>query len=116
MMFDEPIDQPIELIPADPSDPRVEAALAELRELIIAQYPAATFTQYYNDDTDLIWLRVVVDVDDLDEVTDVTGERVVEMLEAGLPVAVVATWPPERISAELQKHKQARGEKLLHVS
>lgn len=87
-------------VPADADDPRIQGALAELRAMIHRHYPAATFTVSHGDDPEGIYLNVVVDVDDVDEVADVVTHRLVDMqVEEGLPVYVIPEWPPERIAA-----------------
>lgn len=69
----------IELIPADETDPRVQAALAELRELIARRFPDACFEIVHRDDPEGIYLIATVDVDDLDEVTGTVLSRMVDM-------------------------------------
>lgn len=107
--------EPVELIPADEEDPRVQAAIDELCNLILARYPEATFTTYYGEDTDLIWLEAAVGVEDLDEVVNVILDRMVDMQEAGLPVSVVPTWPEDRIADHLRNMKRSPIEQLLPI-
>lgn len=86
-------------MPPDENDPRVQAALAELRERILRHYPAATFDVFLGAEGDLIWLRAIVDVDDLDEVTDIVLQRVVHVqVEEGIPVGVLGGWTDERLA------------------
>lgn len=87
-------------VPADADDPRIQAALAELRAMILHRFPAATFTVTCGDDPEGIYLNAVVNVDDVDEVADIVTHRLVDMqVEEGLPVYVIPEWPPERIAA-----------------
>lgn len=91
-------------VPADERDPRVRAALNELRSMILHRYPMATFTISHGDDPEGIFLNVIIDIDDLDEVADVVTGRLVDMqVEEGLPVYVIPEWPPERIRAYWQE-------------
>ena len=91
-------------IPPDEDNPRIQAALAELRELVLQRFPAATFTVYRGDDPDGIYLTPVVDVEDLDEVIDAVLRRWVDMqVYEGLPVYVVPDWPIERLRQHLRR-------------
>jgi hypothetical protein len=91
------------------TDPRVQAALVELRRLISDRYPAATFDIFRGEDPDGVYLRATVDVDDTDEVIDVFIDRLVDLqVDGGLPVYVVMAVPPERVARHLQAHKIQR--------
>ncbi len=46
------IDELIEVIPPDVTDPRIQAALTELRRLILARFPNATLEVVRRDDPD----------------------------------------------------------------
>lgn len=90
-------------IASDERDPRIQAALAELREMILRRYPAATFTVTHGEDPEGIYLKPIVDVEDLDEVADVFTDRLIDMqVEEGLPIYVVPVWPIERVRAHLR--------------
>ena len=79
--------------------PRVESALSELRELIEAEYPAATFEVSSGEDPEGIYLIATVDVQDTDSVVDVVIERLLELqIEERLPVYVVPLRPHSSIS------------------
>ena len=81
-----------EWIPPDEQDPRIQAALVELRERILQHYPATTFDAYVGAEGDMIWLHATADVDDTYEVECVVSDRVVDMQsEEGLPVGVIVT-------------------------
>lgn len=91
-------------IAPDERDPRIRAALTELRGLIAAAYPAATFAVYRGEDPDGIYLKATVDVADLDEVADTFMDRLVALqVEGGLPVYVALDWPDERVRAQLRR-------------
>src|SRR5688572_33302513 len=86
------------------SDPRIQAALADLRDLILQRFPEAVFSVARGDDPDGIYLTATVDVDDLDEVTDAVVSRMVDMqVDEGLPVFVVPDWPLHRVSEHLRR-------------
>jgi hypothetical protein len=89
-------------IPVDENEPLIRDALVELRGLISAHLPDATFAVVRREDPEGIYLRAVVDVVDLDAVVDVVLDRMVELNELGLPVYVLPEWPPARIEAHLR--------------
>lgn len=97
-------DDLIPMVAPDESDPRIQAALAEMRALIVARYPDAKFSTYRGEDPDGIYLEAIVDIADLDQVTDVYMDRLVDLqVEDGLPVYVALDWPAERVRAHLQR-------------
>lgn len=97
---------PPEQIPADESDPRIQAAIDELRRLILERFPAAKFSVTQGDDPEGIYLKPVVDIDDLDEVDAAYADRLLDMqVEEGLPIYVVPVWPIERVRAYLDQRK-----------
>ena len=90
------------------SDPRIEAAVAELQGLIRAHYPTTTFTVGEAEDPDGVYLRAVVDVEDPDEVTALFIDRMIDLqVEEGLPIYVVPVRTPERRTA-LRQQQAAR--------
>lgn len=101
-----------EPIPPDPDDPRVQAALAELKERILEHYPTATFqVTTRDDDPPGVFLTAIVDVDDLDAVADLVLSRAVDMmLEDGLQIYVNAHWPLERVAVYLREQAQAQAQ------
>ncbi|MGH2346405.1 MAG: hypothetical protein ACRDG4_14355 [Chloroflexota bacterium] len=71
-------------------DPRVGAALQELRALIQARYPTALFLTFPGDDPAGIYLQATVKIEDIDEVVDVIIDRLLAMqVDEGLPVYVI---------------------------
>jgi hypothetical protein len=93
-------------------DPRIQAAVAELQDLIRSRFPEATFTVGVvddpMDDPQGVYMRAIMDVDDTDDVTDVFMDRLLDMqVDEGLPIYVVSVHPPERIAADLRKRQQA---------
>ena len=91
----------------------MQAAVAEVQELIRARYPDATFAAGYGEDPDGVYLTVTVDLDDTDEVVDVYINRLLDLqIEEGLPLHVIPVRPPERIAAML-KERQGHAESGL---
>lgn len=83
---------------------RLDVAIAEIQELILARYPDATFGLELGDDPDGTWMTVTVDVDDADEVVDVFVEPLLQMqVEEFLPLYVIVVRPTERIMADLHE-------------
>jgi hypothetical protein len=97
-------------------DPRMSAAIAEMEERILAQYPGATFDVATGEDPDGIYLTATVDVDDTDEVFDLIVGRLLEMqVEEGLPLHVLPVRPIERVVAELRTRAPAWSRPLLPI-
>ena len=91
------------------TDPKMQAAVAELQELIRSHYPSTTFTVGEAEDPDGVYLRAIVDVEDTDEVTEVFIDRMIDLqVEEGLPIYVVPVRTPERIAALRQQQQGTR--------
>jgi hypothetical protein len=87
---------------ADPTASQLEAAIAEIEEMILAHYPDATFELALGEDPVGTYMTVTVDVEDTDEVFDVVVSRLVDMqVEEGIPLYVIPVRPIERIMADL---------------
>lgn len=88
------------------TDPRIQAAVAELQDMIRAHYPSTVFTVGEAEDPDGIYVRAVVDVDDPDEVAEVFIDRMIDLqVEDGLPIYVVPVRTPAREAAERQRQE-----------
>lgn len=87
MIYDYPVPDQIE---PNENDPRIQAALAELRALILRHFPDTTFIVHRGEEPVVgIYLRPIVDVEDLDEVGELVTPRLVDMqVEEGLPIYV----------------------------
>ncbi len=87
MIYDYPVPEQIE---PNENDPRIQAALAELRALILQSFPDATFIVHRGEEPVVgIYLRPVVDVEDLPKVREMVRPRLVDMqVEEGLPIYV----------------------------
>ena len=80
------------------NDPRLTAAVSELRQLIERHYPGATFRLSGGDDPEGVWLIVTVDVDDPDVVVDLVIDRLLTLqINDRLPLYVL----PVRSSSRL---------------
>jgi hypothetical protein len=89
--------------------PRMQAAIAELQELIRAHHPSVTFTVGEAWDPDGVYVRAIVDVDDSDEITELFIDRMIDLqVEDGLPLYVVPVRTPERRAALCQREQAAR--------
>lgn len=96
------------------TDAKMQAAVAELQELIRSHYPSTTFTVGEAEDPDGVYMRAVVDVDDTDEVIAVFLDRLVDLqVKDELPIYVVPVRTPERIAAFQQRQHDARSRLAL---
>lgn len=83
---------------------RLDAAMAELRGMILSRYPEASFDVAPRTDPDGLYVTVTVDVEDTDEVFDLIVGRLLDMqVDEGLPVYVLPVRPVERVVAELRE-------------
>ena len=82
-------------------DPRIDAALDELRALVRQRYPDATFAVTPSpDDPSIVHLVTEVDLDDTEELVDLVIDRMIELqVDEGLPIFVIPQRTPERIAA-----------------
>jgi len=79
-------------------DERIRSAVAELQALIHSRYPEATFVLTEGEDPPGTYLKATVDLDDVDEVIDSFGDRLLELqVEERLPVYVIPLQPVERV-------------------
>jgi hypothetical protein len=75
-------------------DPRIDEAICDLRQLIEERYPDATFDVFVGEDPVGVYLRVTVDVGDINEVLDVVIDQLYEyQVDHGLPVYVLPVQP-----------------------
>ena len=91
-----------------PLSPRMEEAVHELKGLITARFPQASFVVEEGFDPKGTYLVTTVDIADTDEVIDVVGDRLVELqVTEGLPVYVAQLRPIERVVAQLREQEAA---------
>jgi len=84
-------------------DPRIQAAIEEMRAVISERFPGATFAVGRRDDPEGIYLTTTVDIDDPDDVVDVFIDRLLTMqIDEGIPLYVIPIRTPERIAAMLR--------------
>jgi hypothetical protein len=82
-------------------DPRLVAAADELREMILARYPDATFEVSSGTDPAGLYLVPTVDVDDTEKVAEVIADRLLVLqVDDELPVYVFPVRPLARVLAE----------------
>jgi hypothetical protein len=89
---------------------RMREALAELEEMIVGQYPTATFTvSRGEDDPEDVHLNATVDLEDPDEVLDLVIDRVLQLqLDEELAIHVIPVRTLQRVAAlmnELESQK-----------
>lgn len=90
------------------NEPRMKAAIKELQNLILANYPRATFKMGFGDDPLGIHISATVDVEDTDDVVGLYFDRLNEMqLDEGLPIYLIVIRPIERTTELLRQRKQA---------
>jgi hypothetical protein len=81
-------------------NPRIQAAVKDLQELILQKYPMAQLSVYEGDDPAGIYIDAVVDLDDPDEVLDhVLARMIAYQDEEDIPVHVIPLRTPERDAA-----------------
>lgn len=82
---------------------QVQAAARELKASILDKYPSATFRLSRAADDRRAWnLWTMVDIDDLDEVSDLVTERALDMrVEQGIPIHVVPIKGDESVASNL---------------
>ena len=84
-------------VPPDMDDPRIQAAVAELRATILRAFPDAKIVVNRGEDPDGIYMWVTVDMDDPDPVGELVHARLTDMLvDEGLPMHVIPLRTPER--------------------
>jgi hypothetical protein len=89
------------------NSPEMEAAVAEIKQLILQRFPEATFDQGPGEDPVGMYVITTVDLEDLGEVMDVYRDRIVDMqVDEGLPLYFIPTRPIER-SLEMMRRQDA---------
>ena len=88
--------------------PAMEKAVNELKGMISARFPQASFVVEEGFDPKGTYLVTTVDIDDTDKVIDAVGDRLLELqVTEGLPLYVTPLRPIQRVIAELQEREQA---------
>ncbi|MBA2597362.1 MAG: hypothetical protein H0V00_12140 [Chloroflexia bacterium] len=92
-----------------PLTTRMQAAIDEMKELISGRLPVVAFAVAEGDDPEGIYLIVTLDVDDMEEVTDLFISRMVDLqIEEDLPLFVIPERTPERTAALLARGAEER--------
>jgi hypothetical protein len=92
-----------------PITPRMEEAIAEMKERISRRFPTTTYEMYQGEDPVGIYLVAIVDTDDREEVMDLFLDRLVDLqVDEGLPLFVIPERTPERNAAVLAERREAR--------
>jgi hypothetical protein len=100
-----------------PSDPEIVSALNELKALIAARYPGASFDVFEGEDPEGVYLRATVDIEDSSDALVPALAKLEELeVEQGLPIYVVTDQPPSRVVAELKTRATDPRPTLLHLS
>ena len=98
------------------TDPRVGAAVEELKQVITARYPDATFDVYQGEDPEGVYLRATVDVEDSSDALSPALDKLYELgVEQELPIYVVTSQPLERVAAQLKARATEPRPTRLHV-
>jgi len=88
------------------TNPRVAAALSELKGLIAGRYPEARFAVFEGADPEGVYLKATVDLKDSSEALAPVLDRLYELeVDEGLPIYVVTAQPAERIAAQLSTQR-----------
>jgi len=92
------------------TNPKVQHALDELKAMILARYPGAHFrVSRGQDDPAAIHLVAIVDVDDTEEVVNLTIEREQALqIDEGLPIFVIPIQPLERVATRWEARLKKR--------
>jgi hypothetical protein len=84
----------------------MEAAIHDLKDMITARFPQATFVIEEGFDPEGMYLVPTVDIADTDEVIDTIGDRLlVFQVEEGQPLYVTPLRPIERVIADLRERE-----------
>lgn len=84
-------------------DPRMESAVGDLKVKIQERYPTASFDVALGDDPEGVYLRAIVDLDEVDEVLDLVLDPLFEyQVLQELPIYVIPLQPLERVLRELR--------------
>src|SRR6266849_240544 len=98
------------------NDPKIAAALNELRGLIAARYPDASFDVFEGDDPEGIYLRATVDIEDSSDALTPALDKLYELqVEQELPIYVVTSQPTERVAAQLKTRAAEPRPTLSHL-
>jgi len=87
----------------DQVEPKIQAALSELKDLIRQRWPEASFEVSQGEDPDGVYLGTTVDIDDTDQAMDAIIDRLLYIqVEEHLPVSVIPVRPTHRVIEEMR--------------
>lgn len=85
-------------------EPKVASAIEELKGMILAKYPDASFEVCPAiEDPGALDLVTTVDTDEIDEVIDLVVHRLVELDNEGIWIHVAPVQPIERILEKIRR-------------
>ncbi len=88
-------------------DRPMERAIEQLKAAITEQYPQAAFVIVRGEDPEGIYLKTIVDLEDVDQVVDSILDKLYELqVERALPIYVVPLQPIDRVLKELSRPRQ----------
>ncbi len=88
-------------------DPRIQGAVTELEGIITKQYPQAMFDVSEGEDPEGIYLTATVDTDDLTNILELVGDRLVDIqVDEGLPLYLVPIRPLKRVLQEMGRPRR----------
>lgn len=83
------------------NEPRMQDAIAEIKALVVSRYPDAVFDVFPSANVNGVYLRMIVDIEELGDVSDLVLPRVVEMqLDEELPIYPIPERPRRWSPAE----------------
>ena len=86
------------------TEPRIREAVEEMQALIRRRYPEAIFELGLGEEPVGVYLRVIVDVEETNDVIDVYIDRMVDLhVDEELPLHVIPVRPPEQSEALLRE-------------
>jgi len=85
-------------------DEKERHAVKALRGIIRRRYPSAVFEVARGEDPEGVYLRTIVDIEDVDDVLDFVLDALFRyQVEQGLPVYVLPLQPVERVLNESRR-------------
>ena len=82
-------------------EPPMRNAIAEIKALVRSKYPDAAFEVFPSSNVGGVYMRIIVDIDDPDDVTALIIDRVADLqIEDELPLYPVTVRPTRRVIAE----------------
>jgi hypothetical protein len=86
--------------------PLAQAAVDDLEKMIRGRFPAAHFAVARGEDPKGVYLKVTVDLDDVEEIVDQElQDRLFDLqVEQGVPVYIIPLHPRSRVLAEIDRH------------